>query len=270
MRKKLGFLGCGSMGEAIINGVVSSGTIPAAQINIYDVSKQRLIAMVDQYSVSAFSALDAFLEDTDIIFLAIKPQVCQGVLQEIAPLIQDKDKAIITIVAGWNIARYYEILSPDVRLLRVMPNTPALCRAAMSVLCAENTLTAEEFEEARRIFSAVGEVEVLSEHLFDAVTGVSGSGPAYVFLMIEAMANGGVLKGLPCAVAQKLAAQTFFGAAQMVLLGDRHPASLKDAVSSPGGTTICGLYELEKAGVRSALMAAVEKATDRSKELSKG
>ncbi|MDD3244349.1 MAG: pyrroline-5-carboxylate reductase [Eubacteriales bacterium] len=270
MNKRLGFMGCGNMGSAVINGICAAKLLKGQEINVYDVSQERLIAMVDEYQVNPYKDLDRFLENTDVIFLAVKPQICQSVLSDLAPRIKGRNKAILTIVAGWPNARYYETLSEDVRLLRIMPNTPALCCKAMSVLCAENTLTEEEFAFARQIFEAVGQVEVLSEHLFDAVTGVSGSGPAYVFLLIEAMANGGVLMGLPAPTARKLAAQTFAGAAEMVLIGDQHPAALKDAVSSPAGTTIEALYQLEKAGVRGAMISAVESAARRSEELAKG
>lgn len=269
----LGILGSGNMAEAIVNGALAAGMLRNDDINVCDISKERLIHMVDNYAVNAYDSLEGLLENSNIVLLAVKPQGCAAALKSIKAYYEAQNKqmdiALVSIVAGWSNAQYKEILGEEARVLRVMPNTPALCREGMTVLCAQNNLKDNEFAFAKMLFAAVGDVEVLAENMFEAVTGLSGSGPAYVLTLMEAMASGGVMAGLPANVAQKLAAQTFLGTAKMLQCGDRHPASLRDAVTSPGGTTIYGLYEMEKAGVRAAMMAAVQASAKRAKELAR-
>ena len=197
--------------------------------------------------------------------MAVKPQSLETALREIAPVLGGK--LVISIAAGISIGRLARLVPSDARIIRVMPNAPALVREGMSVLAFGPGVTEEDVRFARTLFDAVGRVLVVEERLMDVVTGLSGSGPAYVCLVIEAMADGGVKMGLPRAVAELLAVQTVLGSARMLLETGEHPARLKDRVTSPGGTTIAGLHQLERGGLRATLMAAVEAATKRSKEL---
>jgi pyrroline-5-carboxylate reductase len=254
------------MGEAIIKGAIASGLLRGEDIIVNDVSRERLDQLEQSYGIKGTTEQSVLLQNCDILLLAVKPQFCQDVLTQLSAGLSGK--AMITIVAGWNVSNYRKILGNAARLLRVMPNTPAMCRAGMSVLCQETNLTEEEFAFAKALFGALGEVETLAEHYFDAVTAISGSGPAYMMLVLEAMANGGVLCGLPAATAQKLAIQTMLGAATLVKETGTHPAILKEAISSPGGTTIEALAELERCGVRSAFISAVERCDAKSKALS--
>ena len=263
---RLGFIGAGNMGEAIINGALLKDVLPSQNINIYDVSRERLIYIGETYRVNACLSMEELIEKSDIIILAIKPQVAEEVLPHLASLCAGK--AVISIMAGWTLARYAKFLGESVRFLRVMPNTPAMCGEGMSALSAENTLQQAELAFSERLFSALGEVEFIPEKYFDAVTAISGSGPSYMMLILEAMTSGGVQCGLSAPIAKKLAIQTMLGSAQLAKQSDTHPAILRDAISSPGGTTIEALKALELHGVRGAFIAAVEACAQKSKLLS--
>jgi pyrroline-5-carboxylate reductase len=206
-------------------------------------------------------------EESEFVFLVVKPGLAAGVVKEIADAVSG-DCTLVSMVTGVPIARLRDALGrSDGAVIRVMPNTPALVGAGAFALAAPG-VAAERVEALKRLLDPLGRVVVVGEELMDAVTGVSGSGPAFVFVMIEAMADGGVAAGLPRAIAQQLAAQTVMGAAKMVLETGDHPAALKDAVASPGGTTIAGLSELEKGGFRAAVVSAVRAAARRARELS--
>ena len=212
------------------------------------------------------SANAEVLAAADVVLLAVKPQMMASLLAEVRPAIQPRH-LLVSIAAGVTLPQLASSLPPGTRTVRVMPNTPCLVGASASGFAKGPHATDADVELVATFFGAVGNAFPLAEHLLDAVTGLSGSGPAFVYLMIEAMADGGVRVGLPREVALQLAAQTVFGSAKMVLATGQHPAALKDAVASPGGTTIAGLHALERAGARAAFMDAVEAATKRAAEL---
>ena len=207
-------------------------------------------------------------EQVDMIILAVKPHYIQGVIDDIRSQLQGK--AVISIAAGWTVAMLADTLSgTGATYLRVMPNTPAMVGEGMTALCDDSNFSKEDFDFAKGIFDAVGRTIVLPERLFDGVIAISGSSPAYVFMMIEAMADAGVREGLPRACAYEMASQAVLGSALMVLSSGTHPASLKDAVCSPGGTTIEAVKELERKGFRGAIMDAMKACADKSREMSK-
>lgn len=208
------------------------------------------------------------MRNADVLFVAVKPQYVSSVLQEARPHLTDRH-VIVSIAAGVTLERLVEAAGDAARVVRVMPNTPCLVGETAAAMCIGGRATAEDAELVSTLFGAVGRIFQLDEKLLAAVTGLSGSGPAFVFLMIEALADGGVRAGLPRDVAQTLAAQTVLGSAKMVLETGKHPGALKDMVTSPGGTTIAGVHELERGGVRAAYMSAVVAATNRANELSR-
>jgi pyrroline-5-carboxylate reductase len=263
--KRLAVIGSGNMAEALVRGVLRAGLFAPDAIAASDVVEARLGFFREQFGIATDTDNAAVAAKADLILLAVKPQVMGEVLQSLAGAVDRQ--LVISIAAG--IPTYYiEGRFPrPVRVVRVMPNTPALVLEGASALCAGSHATADDLAVARTLFEAVGRAVVLDESALDAVTGLSGSGPAYVFVAIEALADAGVRVGLSRDVAQLLAAQTVLGSAKMVLETGRHPAALKDMVASPGGTTIAGLHALEAGGLRAALMNAVEAATVRSREL---
>jgi pyrroline-5-carboxylate reductase len=205
---------------------------------------------------------------SDLLVLAVKPQAMESVLEEISGKVTPQQHLVISIAAGVPLSRIAaELGGHQHRLVRVMPNTPCLVGASASAYAAGPSATADDIRLVDRLFNSVGKAIAVPEKLLDAVTGLSGSGPAYVFVMLEALSDGGVRMGLPRDVANVLAAQTMYGAAKMLLETGLHPGALKDMVTSPGGTTIAGLHALEKGGARAALMDAVQAATQRSAEL---
>lgn len=264
--KKIAFLGGGNMAEALIKGMLSADVATSGQMIVSDVSSGRLTYLKNKYRLSITARNSDAVRDADVVLLCVKPQMIDEVLAEIAPLAH-ASKLIISIAAGVPLARIEQALPGKPRVVRVMPNTPALVLSGASGIAPGRTATDADRALAEEIFGAVGRVVTVEEKLMDAVTGLSGSGPAYVFTFIEALADGGVKAGLPRAVAMELAVQTVLGSSRMVLETKEHPASLRDRVASPGGTTIAGLHELEKGKFRAVLMSAVEAATKRSREL---
>jgi pyrroline-5-carboxylate reductase len=264
--KKVGFLGAGNMGEAMIKGLVQAGLVPAASISATDARPDRLEQIARQYGIHAAGDNRALVSASDVVILAVKPQVMGAVLREIAPAV-DGRSLLISVAAGMATHTLREFLGRPARLIRVMPNTPALVLEGATAIARAEGLDAGDLDVARELFGAVGRVVVLDEDHLDAVTGLSGSGPAYVAIAIEALADGGVKMGLDRATAMTLAAQTVLGSARLILETGTHPAQLKDMVASPGGTTIAGIAALEDGGLRRALISAVERATLRSKEL---
>lgn len=263
---RVGFVGAGKMAIALARGLCAAGKTSPAQIVASDV----LAAARDQFSAQTGAAtVDSNIDvalSADVLVLAVKPQQFREVLAELAPYVEPRH-LVVSIAAGMPLAVMAQALGIDRRLVRVMPNTPCLVGESASAFCLGGTASAEDSRTVEGLLSSVGRAFLLPEHLLDAVTGLSGSGPAYICLVIEALTDGGVKMGLPRQVAQALAAQTVLGTAKMVLETSEHPARLKDAVASPGGTTIAGLHELERGGLRAALMNAVESATRRSQEL---
>lgn len=255
------------MAEAIVSRLIEEQIYPAARILVSDRSQQRLDYLSQTYQVGVTSHNQEVLEKTDVIILAIKPQVLQIVLSELAVDISLNPKPlIISILAGVSLARL-EVGFPDYPVIRAMPNTPATVGAGITAIAPGKQVTREQLTQAELLLKAIGKVVEVPENLMDAVTGLSGSGPAYVALLIEALSDGGVAAGLPRAIASELALETVLGTAKLLAAQELHPALLKDRVTSPGGTTIAGLAELEKAAFRSALIEAVKAAAARSQAL---
>ena len=265
--KKIAFIGGGNMAEALIKGLLSAGTTRPGHILVTDVSADRLAHLQQTYGVMQKGNGEAARE-ADIIILCVKPQVVERVLAEIAPVVDDR-KLVISIAAGIAIAKIEKALKESSHVVRVMPNTPALVLAGAAALAGGKNATSGDLALAQSIFSSVGRAVIVEEKLMDAVTGLSGSGPAYVFMIIDALSDAGVKAGLPRQLSLELAAQTVYGSAKMVLETKEHPGKLRDMVTSPGGTTIEGLHALEKGKLRATLMNAVEAATARSRELGK-
>ncbi|MEK7851830.1 MAG: pyrroline-5-carboxylate reductase [Deltaproteobacteria bacterium] len=267
--KVIGFIGAGNMAEALMNGLISSHTVLPGSITASDKDIERLAVIAEGYKIKGMNSNSEVVAGSDIVILAVKPQDISNVLIEIREEV--KDRIIISIAAGVNTKKIADILLTPVKVIRAMPNTPALVLSGATALFIGEGCTKDDEKMAVRIFDAVGKTVVLKdESLMDAVTGLSGSGPAYVFIILEALADAGVRMGLPRETASLLANQTVFGAARMVMETKRHPAELKDMVASPGGTTIAGLKKLEDGKLRASIMDAVEAAALRSKELSKG
>ena len=267
--KKVGFVGAGNMGEALIKGLVEANLVPAEAIYATDVRLERLKELDRQYGIQVASDNEAMVRAVDIVILAVKPQIMEAVLQEIAPAVTRR-KLLISIAAGVSTAKIRAALAKDARLIRVMPNTPALVLEGVTAIAKADGLEAGDLDVAGEIFSAVGRVVTLDEGSMDAVTGLSGSGPAYVAVVVESLADGGVKMGLDRITAMTLATQTVIGAARLLLQTGMHPGALKDMVSSPGGTSIAGIAALEEGGIRNTFIKAVERATLRSRELGQG
>jgi pyrroline-5-carboxylate reductase len=255
------------MAEALIAGLTGAGLVPPERIRVSDVSGERTAYLRDKFGVVTVPDNDALVGDADIIVLAVKPFVVGEVLAETGGRIGDRH-IVISIAAGISTSFIEQKLVGKVPVIRVMPNTPALVGAGATAVCRGRWASDRHLELALTMFGAVGRAVPVSENLMDAVTGLSGSGPAYMYIIAEALADAGVRVGLPRDVALTLAAQTMLGAARMILETGRHPGVLKDMVTTPGGTTIEGLFALEEGGLRAALVRAVERATARSRQLS--
>jgi pyrroline-5-carboxylate reductase len=264
----VGFLGAGKMATALARGWLAGGLVNAEHVLAGDPLPQARQAFHAETGLRTSEHNRDVVVSSDLVVLAVKPQAMGPLLSEIRPALGTRH-LIVSIAAGISLRQLADTLGSERRLVRVMPNTPCLVGASASGYAPGESATPEDVNLVDRLLNAVGLAFRLPEHLLDAVTGLSGSGPAFVYVMIEALSDGGVRMGLPREVATALAAQTVFGAAKMVLETGAHPAALKDMVASPGGTTIAGLHALERGGLRSALMDAVEAATRRSIELGK-
>lgn len=264
---RIGFLGAGKMATALAKGFLQAGLVPAGQLCAADVLAAGRDAFVRETGAAAFTNNAEILNQATVIVLAVKPDQVADVLAGVRSHIDPSRHLFLSIAAGVTLAKLEAAAPAGTRFVRVMPNTPALVGASASAYALGTHATRADADTAQSLLAAVGIAMEVREKLIDAVTGVSGSGPAYAFLMIEALADGGVAAGLPREVAQKLAAQTLLGAARMVLETGQHPGVLKDAVCSPGGTTIEGIHELEKGGVRAALISAVRAAADKARKL---
>jgi pyrroline-5-carboxylate reductase len=266
----VGFLGAGKMASALASGLVRAGIAGPDAILASDVSALARSSFAEAVAARTTAFNPDVIEFANVIFVAVKPDQVSSILREVAPKVVTDRHLMISIAAGVTIAKMESDLPAGTRIVRVMPNTPALVGASASGFALGKAATPEDGQLVTRLLSAVGVAYQVKESLLDAVTGLSGSGPAYVYLIIEALSDGGVAAGLPRDVATRLAAQTVLGGAKMVLETNLHPGVLKDMVTSPSGTTIEGLHELEKAGVRAALMTAVRTAADRAKKLGQG
>lgn len=267
--KTLAVIGTGMMGGALARGLFRAGTMPSANVRLFDTHESKAIALAAHLGPGARASptAQAAVAGADLVLLAVKPPMVAEVLAELAPSL-NTSHLVISIAAGVRLEKMESLLPDDVPVIRTMPNTPCLVGQGATALCRGTHATPEHLRLAESLFASVGLSVEVPERLLDAVTGLSGSGPAYVYLMIEALADGGVKEGLTRDTARLLAAQTVLGAAQMVLSSDEHPAQLKDNVTTPGGTTIAALTVLERAGLRTALIDAVGAAAERSRELS--
>lgn len=263
--RKIAFIGGGNMAEAIIRGLLREDV--GVGICVAEINPTRRNELTDQFpNVRVVGDAAEAAQWGEVVILAIKPQQSEAVLDLIEPVITTS-KLVISIMAGILSSKIEANLAPGCRVIRAMPNTPALIGAGATAVCSGRKTTTDDLDCARQIFSLIGVAVSVEEKLMDAVTGLSGSGPAYVFTFIEALSDAGVKNGLPREVAAQLAAQTVLGAARMVVETAQHPTLLKEKVTSPGGTTIAGLHALENGGFRGVVMNAVEAACTRSKEL---
>lgn len=267
-KDQLGIIGGGVMAEAILSRLISQGFCSPEQIRVSDISTDRLIYLADKYQIQGSSDNLAVASSAQVLLLAIKPQVFSPVTLQLQAIISPKC-LVISILAGVPLATL-ESAFEDCPVVRVMPNTPATVGAGMTAIAAGTHANATHLDLTHQLFSVVGEVVTVPESLMDAVTGLSGSGPAFIALVLEALTDGGVSVGLPRPIAAQLALQTLLGTATLVQDTGLHPAQLKDQVTSPGGTTIAGVAVLEQAGLRSALISAVQAAYRRSQELGQG
>ena len=263
----IAFLGAGAMGAALMRGLIAAGVYKPQDIITYDVDAVRAQALAGELGCRSATSPEEACRDADVILAAIKPQIMLTALRPLRDVL-GSGQILISIAPGLSTAQLEVCFSSPVPVLRVMPNTPALVGQGAAAICRGVHATEEHQALGRRIFGAVGLAVDVEEKLLDAVTGLSGSGPAYVYVFIEALSDAGVRMGLSRDSATRLAAQTVLGAAQMVLETGQHPGFLKDQVTSPGGTTIAGLHELERHGMRGAVMDAVQAATQRAQELS--
>ncbi len=262
----IGFLGAGKMASALARGFVRAGLVTAAEIFASDPLDSARAEFAKQIGAKTTAYNPEVLKSAGVLVLAVKPDQVAEVLREFRDQFTDQH-VLISIAAGVTLTKLEGALTPGARVIRVMPNTPALVGASATAFALGKSATPEDGQLVLKLFSALGVAYQVKESLLDAVTGLSGSGPAYVYLMIEALSDGGVAAGLSREVALKLAAQTVLGSAKMVLETGLHPGALKDMVTSPGGTTIEGLHELEKGKVRSAFINAVRAAAEKSKKL---
>ena len=257
---KLGFIGAGNMASAIIKGLIKSGSMPAEHIYISRKNPEKSADFLSM-GVQLCMSNRKLAQTCDCIVLAIKPVYTADVIEEIHSCIHGK--LIISIVGSWSYQMLFDALPDDARFVRVMPNTPLAVGEGMSLISSRYTCTDNEFAFAKSIFECAGKVSIVEDHVYTAATSISGCGPAFVYQFIEALADGGVRYGVPRATAYELAAQTLIGAAKMVLESGEHPGQLKDAVCSPGGSTIEGVYALEKGGMRASVIDAVGAAVEK-------
>lgn len=264
--RKIGFIGGGNMAGALIRGLLDGKTVSADQIRASDVKPERLDELRGKFGIETTSDNEELGRWADVLVIAVKPQIVDRILAPVSAALNETD-LVISIAAGVPLEALEARLPQGARVVRAMPNTAAIALAGATAIAAGSHATTGDLEVAKSLFDAVGRCVVLDESLLDAVTGLSGSGPAYVMLMIEALADGGVKVGLGRDTALLLAAQTVYGAAKLQLDTGEHPGRLKDMVTSPGGTAIAGLHTLEAGGLRRTLIDAVEAASKRSVEL---
>lgn len=277
---KIGFIGCGKMATALVQGVLKSGLAAPGDILLSDAYPAAVEKLAKATGGTGVASNAELFNAADVMVLAVKPGDAVAALKSLAAGQMEstmrwawksdgpgQTKLLLSIVAGLQLPAIEAAAGDRLRVIRAMPNTPALILQGATGFSLGSRATAEDADTARKIFGSVGVAEQVKEELLDAVTGLSGSGPAYVYTIVEALADGGVLMGLPRELSLRLAAQTVAGAAQMVLQAGEHPAVLRDQVASPGGTTIAGIEALEDAGLRGALISAVRAASERAREL---
>ncbi len=261
----LGFIGCGAMGGAICKGICRSGAVKPAEVGIFDINADTAHAMGAATGVRVFDDCAELIARCDMLILAVKPYIVESVLDSYREDLAGR--CVVSIAAGWSADQLREKMDRSTRVLCVMPNTAAMVGEAMTAFSRNPNITASEKLRAEKLFSAVGKVEWVEERQLPGVIGVSGSGPAYAYMFLQALADGGVEAGLTRAQAQDMAAQMLIGAAKMVQTSGLHPEALKDMVCSPGGTTIAAVHALEKGGFRAAVMDAVQTAAKKAGKL---
>ncbi|MEM3574833.1 MAG: pyrroline-5-carboxylate reductase [Candidatus Bathyarchaeia archaeon] len=264
--KRIGIIGAGKIGEAIIAGLLSDGRISRDMLSASDEKEERRRLVSEKHGIKCYSSNPELVRNSDVIIIAVRPNQVKGLLEEIREAVTP-NHLIITIAAGVPIAFVAKNLRRRVPIIRAMTNTAVLVREGMTAIAGNDAVGEEGMRVAEEIFGALGKVVRVEEEHLNAVTGLSGSGPAYIYMVIEALTEGGVKVGLPREISLLLAAQTAFGAAKMVLETKEHPAKLRDMVTTPGGATIEGILQLEEGKIRIALINAVLKATERSKQL---
>jgi len=268
MNKTIGFVGCGNMAQAMISGIVKSNLVSSKMVMASNPSDKSLNKIKKEYNILVTNDNKEVAKSSDIVILAVKPYKYFEAIEEIKPYLK-KEVVIVTIAAGITIDYMANVLGDDAKVIRTMPNTPALVGEGMSALCANKNITKEELSDVVKIFESFGKVEILEEKLIDVVPAISGSSPAYVYMFIEALGDGAVLQGMPRDKAYKMAAQAVLGAAKMVLETGEHPGKLKDNVCSPGGTTIEAVYTLEKNNFRGSIISAMESCTQKAIKMGK-
>ncbi|MBQ8279914.1 MAG: pyrroline-5-carboxylate reductase [Roseburia sp.] len=266
--KIIGFIGAGNMGSAMIGGICNSGMIAPTQIIASAHSTATIEKISTAYGIHTTLFNEEVAAKSDILFLAVKPNKFAEVLPAIASSLK-KDSILVSVAAGQSIAAIESLLGSDIKLVRAMPNTPAFVGESMSALCCNSNVTDEELSYVQHLFECFGKAEIVTEGMMDAVIGVAGSSPAYVYMFIEAMADAAVADGMPRGMAYKFAAQSVLGAAKMVLETGKHPGELKDAVCSPGGTTIEAVASLEAGGFRDTVIRAQRACVQKSKDMTR-
>ncbi len=269
MQNTIGFIGGGQMGEALIKGLIHSGLYAKENISVVEPDQKRRHYMASTYGINGLEESTPLWDSCATVILAVKPQIMGLVLtaskEHVSP-----NHLIISIAAGLPISFYEQGLArDDCKIVRVMPNTPALVLEGASGLCGNSNVSQDELQQAKEIFSKIGKAVILQEQAIDAVTGLSGSGPAYVFTFAEALIDAGIEQGLPRPTAETLALQTLLGSVKLLMESGKHPAELRAMVTSPGGTTIAAQHVLERSGFKGIIMDAVAAAVNRSKELGK-
>lgn len=262
----LGFLGAGKMASALAKGFLRAGLVGAEQVSASDPSEAARSAFAHATGAAALDSNLEVVRRSDVLVLAVKPDQVSAVLGEVSPALEPRH-LVVSIAAGVSLSKLAGCLPEGQRVVRVMPNTPALVGASATAYALGSAATRNDAELTQELFSSVGLAVAVKESLLDAVTGLSGSGPAYIYMLIEALSDGGVAAGLPRDTATRLAAQTVWGSARMVLETGLHPGALKDMVASPGGTTIEGIHELERGQFRATVMNAVRAAAEKAKRL---
>lgn len=267
MKKTIGFIGSGNMGSAIIGGIVRSNLVSPEQILAADISQAALQELHTDYGIRTTTENRQVAMEADILFLSVKPPLYPVVIEEIKTVMREST-VVVVIAAGQTLQHMDAAFGRPIKVVRTMPNTPAMVNEGMSAICPNERITPDELAEVCAIFSSFGKAEVVTEAMLDIVTGVSGSSPAYIYMLIEAMADAAVAGGMPRKQAYTFVAQAVLGSAKMVLETGKHPGELKDMVCTPGGTTIDAVVELEKQGFRQAVMSAVKVCADKSKKMS--
>ncbi len=270
---KLGVIGCGNMGSALLSGIKSAGVYQPSEMIFSEKDETLVKEKESTLGVTGTSDNAALAKNSDIILVVVKPKQLNGIADEIREVIEP-DQIIVVVAAGRTIASIKEVFTTlavagSLKIVRTMPNPPAMVGESMTALCVNNHMNEEDIVKVKAIFSAIGKVEVVSESMMDLITGLSGSGPAFIYMMIEAMADEAVRLGMTRDTAYLFASQTVLGSAKMVRDTGTHPGALKDAVCSPGGTTIAGVCALEEAGFRDAIMRGVRAAVERSETMTK-